>query len=83
MPERQSRHPDNDLIDRMREESLGSGENGRAGGNVNRDVGTRAELDKVATQPSSERPVASDNPAQNAEKGPRTRAEIQNERDDS
>ena len=75
MPERQSRHPDNDLIDEMQDNSAKGAQQSRAGGNVNRTVGTRAELhnaqgtlggDKVETA------VGSDNPQQDARKGDKT-----------
>lgn len=41
MPERQSRHPDNDLIDEMQGETPEQG--GSSGGNLQRKVGKRAE----------------------------------------
>jgi hypothetical protein len=41
MTARQSRHPDNDLIDSRRTET--PGQSGSAGGNLQRDVGKRAE----------------------------------------
>ena len=80
MPERQSRHPDNELIDKMQDAPT-PGHQGRAGGEVNKKVGTRAELHRATDPEDSERAVGSDNPAQDAEKGPKTRAAIQEERE--
>ena len=71
MPERQSRHPDNELIDKMTEHPTPS-QSGSSGGQVNRDVGKRGELNR-ATDPDNREPeVGSDNPAQDARKGPKT-----------
>lgn len=82
MPERQSRHPDNDLIDAMQEGATPS-QGSRSGGEVNTRVGTRDEL-RRATEPDNREPATgSDNPADDAKKGPKTRAEIQRERDGS
>ena len=83
MPERQSRHPDNDLIDSMQDEAT-PGQQSRAGGNVPKQVGTRDELARADGEEAGiTRAVGSDNPAQDAEKGEKTRAEIQRERDNS
>jgi hypothetical protein len=82
MPERQSMHPDNDLIDEMTQETTPS-QQSSAGGNVNRDVGKRGELNR-ATDPASREPeVGSDNPADDAKKGPKTREAIQQARNES
>ena len=71
MPERQSRHPDNDLIDEMTENPTPS-QQGSADGEVNRRVGKRGELNR-ATDPDNREPaVGSDNPQQDARKGPKT-----------
>ena len=71
MPERQSPHSDNDLIDEMQAESTPS-QQGSSGGGVNVRVGKRAEL-KGATDPDNREPVVgSDNPDQDARKGPKT-----------
>ncbi len=76
-------HPDNDLIDQAEENSMPSAQATRAGGEVNRRVGTRAELnaalgtldgDKV------ERAVGSDNPEEDAKKGDKTIAAMQDDR---
>ena len=79
MPERQSRHPDNKLIADITEGATPS-QSGSSGGEVNRRVGKRAELNG-ATDPANREPeVGSDNPAQDAQKGPKTRAAIQENR---
>ncbi|GMM92859.1 hypothetical protein [Qipengyuania sp. MTN3-11] len=80
MPERQSRHPDNDLIDAMTENATPS-QQSSSGGEVNRRVGKRGELNR-ATDPDNREPeVGSDNPQQDAKKGPKTRAAIQEKRE--
>lgn len=79
MPERQSRHPDNELIDEITEGKTPS-QSSSSGGEVNRQVGSRGELNR-ATDPENREPeVGSDNPSQDAQKGPKTREAIQNER---
>lgn len=76
MPERQSRHPDNDLIDSMTDLPTPSHQ-GAAGGDVNVRVGKRGEENR-ATDPDNREPViGSDNPAEDELKGPKTRAAIQ------
>ncbi|WP_128893039.1 hypothetical protein [Erythrobacter sp. HKB08] len=71
MPERQSLHPDNELIEELTEEKTPSFQ-GSADGEVNRRVGKRAELN-AATNPDNREPtVGSDNPEQDAMKGPKT-----------
>ena len=80
MPERQSRHPDNELIAELTEGETPS-QSGSAGGNVNRRVGKRGELHS-ATDPDNREPeVGSDNPAQDAMKGPMTLVKIQEQRE--
>lgn len=82
MPDRQSMHPDNDLIDAMTQDPTPS-QQSSAGGAVNRDVGKRGELNR-ATDPANREPeVGSDNPADDAKKGAKTRAAIQENRNDS
>lgn len=79
MPERQSRHPDNELIDEMTENPTPS-QQSSAGGEVNRQVGKRGELNS-ATDPDNREPeVGSDNPGDDAKKGPKTQAAIQENR---
>lgn len=53
---------------------------GRSGGDVNKTVGTRAELNRATDPDDTERALGSDNPAQDAEKGPKTQAAIQSDR---
>ena len=79
MPERQSRHPDNELIKNITQGETPS-QGSSSGGEVNRQVGKRGELNS-ATDPENREPeVGSDNPSQDAQKGPKTRAAIQDER---
>ena len=82
MPDRQSRHPDNEMIDRMQEEGA-AGQQGRAGGNVARNVGTRAELNNADGDAGVERVTGKDNPEADADKGNKTRAKIQQGRNDA
>ena len=80
MTERQSRHPDNDLIDELTEGETPS-QQSSAGGEVNRRVGKRGE-EALATDPENREPVVgSDNPGEDAKKGPKTRAAIQQDRE--
>ncbi|MBX7535781.1 hypothetical protein K3175_08910 [Qipengyuania sp. GH1] len=79
MPERQSMHPDNELIDEMTKHPTPS-QQSSSGGEVNRRVGKRGELNR-ATDPENREPeVGSDNPAQDAKKGEKTRQAMQNSR---
>jgi len=74
MTERKA-HPDNDLIDAMEEASAPSAQSSSAGGNVNRTVGTRAELNAAQGDlvgGEVERATGSDNPAQDEKKGDKT-----------
>ena len=81
MPERQKTHSDNELIDSMQENATPS-QGSRSGGEVNTRVGTRDELNRATNPDNREPEVGSDNPAQDAKKGPKTRAAIQGERED-
>jgi hypothetical protein len=75
MPDRKSRHPDNELIDEMTQEDAPSHQNA-SGGNVNVRVGKRGELNR-ATDPDNREPVVgSDNPEDDARKGDKTMAKI-------
>jgi len=75
MPDRQSRHPDNDLIDSMTEQPTPSHQ-GSSGGGVSVSVGKRAE-ENGATDPDNREPVVgSDNPDDDALKGSKTHAAI-------
>ena len=81
MPERQSRHPDNELIDEMTKDPTPSHQ-GSSDGTVNVRVGKRGELNR-ATDPDNREPVVgSDNPLEDAKKGPKTRQAIQESRED-
>ena len=78
MPERQSRHPDNDLIEELTDGKTPS-QSSSSGGGVARQVGSRAELHR-ATDPENREPATgSDYPADDAQKGPKTRAALDNE----
>ena len=79
MPERQSIHPDNKLIDEMTEYPTPS-QRSASGGEVNRQVGTRGELNRALDPDNREPEVGSDNPAQDAMKGEKTRQAMQNDR---
>ena len=75
MPERQNLHPDNALIDELTGEFAPS-QSSASGGAVNTRVGKRDELHR-ATDPANREPVVgSDNPQQDAMKGPKTMAAI-------
>ena len=70
-------HPDNDLIDRLQEQGS-MAEGGRSGGNLNTDVGTRAELNRATDPDDTERPTAQDHPeAMNEAKGDKTIGRLQ------
>ena len=79
MPERQSMHPDNDLIDEITQYGTPSHQS-RSGGEVNRQVGTRGELNRAFDPENREPEVGSDNPAQDAQKGEKTLQAIQDDR---
>ena len=79
MPERQSMHPDNDLIDEMTEYPTPS-QQSASGGEVNRNVGTRGELNRAFDPDNREPEVGSDNPEQDAIKGKKTRQAMQDSR---
>lgn len=75
MPERQSPPSDNELIDEMEKDTTGTAQLDRSGGNVNRTVGTRAELNEARGTLQGdevERGVGSDNPADDEMKGNKT-----------
>ena len=66
-------HPDNALIDELQEDGPAPSQGGRSGGQVNRDVGTRAELRNTAGTLGNERPTAQDHPkSMNEAKGEKT-----------
>ena len=79
MPERQSRHPDNEFIKEITEGDTPS-QQGSAGGEVNRRVGKRGE-ENSATDPANREPeTGSDNPDQDARKGEKTLSAMQDSR---
>lgn len=68
-------HPDNALIDAMQKDSIPTAQQGSAGGEVSRRVGSRAELEDAEgtlTGDEVETATGSDNPAENAVKGNKT-----------
>ena len=70
-------HSDNALIDELTEDPTPS-QGGRAGGGVNRDVGTRSEMRNTVGNLGNERPTAQDHPeAMNEAKGEKTIARLQ------
>ena len=71
MPERQSRHPDNDLIDELTGPET-SGQSSGSTGDVSAAVGSRGDLNRVADPDNRESVLGSDNPEQDARKGPKT-----------
>ncbi|QWC56013.1 hypothetical protein F7D01_01880 [Erythrobacter sp. 3-20A1M] len=71
MPERQSRHPDNEMIDAMKEEATPS-QQSSSGGDVNVRVGKRGEEHRTTDPDNREPVVGSDNPEQDARKGEKT-----------
>jgi hypothetical protein len=75
MPKRQSRHPDNALIDKASELST-PGQGSRSGGKIAQEVGTRSELKaSLGGEPSVERVTGHDDPDADAVKGPKTQAQ--------
>lgn len=69
---RRKPHPDNKLIDELQEDGPVPSQGGSSGGQVNRDVGSRAELHTTVRDTGMERPTGQDNPAQDALKGKKT-----------
>jgi hypothetical protein len=63
-------HPDNALIDELERDGPAPSQGGSSGGDLQRDVGTRAEMDNTAGATRTERPRAQDHPeARNESKG--------------
>ncbi|HEY7807280.1 MAG TPA: hypothetical protein VIC34_08785 [Croceibacterium sp.] len=78
-------HPDNELIERMQEDSMPTAQGSTSGGNVARAVGSRAELHRAEgtlTGDEVETATGSDNPAQNERKGDKTFDKIRSGRQD-
>jgi hypothetical protein len=72
-------HPDNDLIDRMQDNSVPTAQSSSSGGEVARTVGTRGELHKAEGQLEGEeieRATGRDNPEQNERMGDKARDKI-------
>ncbi|KHK92885.1 hypothetical protein [Novosphingobium malaysiense] len=74
MPQRQSRHPDNELIDSMAE---APSQQSSSGGNVARDVGKRAEEQSLKQGEGVERVTGRDHPAEDARKGGKSLSQMQ------
>ena len=78
MPHRKP-HPDNDLIDRAEQDSMPTAQSSRAGGEVNRRVGTRAEEKAALGQLEGEEvetATGSDNPQEDERKGDKSVAHM-------
>ena len=72
-------HPDNELIDRMQQDSMPTAQGSTAGGNVARTVGSRAELHEAEGQLEGEeveRATGRDNPEQNDRMGDKAHDKI-------
>ena len=65
-------HSDNALIDELEDQGGAPAQGSRSGGNVARDVGTRAEIHRTVRDTGMERPTGKDNPAEDAMKGTKT-----------
>lgn len=77
MPERQSRHPDNELIEAASKPATPSHQ-GSGGGDLSREVGTRAELNNAdGEEPGVERVTGKDNPDADAQKGSKSLSRMQ------
>jgi len=75
MPDRKSRHPDTDLINN---EPPAPAQGGASGGDLSRDVGSRAELkESLGEEPEPERVTGKDHPASNARKGRKALSRMQ------
>jgi hypothetical protein len=72
MPDRQSRHPDNEMIDAAQEESVPTAQQSAAGGQLSRDIGSRSEAAGNLDSDEIERLTGSDNPDQDKLKGNKT-----------
>ena len=72
-------HPDNDLIDRMQQDSIPTAQGSTSGGNVARTVGSRAELHEAEGQLEGEeveRATGCDDPERNERMGDKAHAKI-------
>jgi hypothetical protein len=55
-------HPDNEIIDELQDQGGAPSHGGSAGGDLQRDIGTRSELNNTVAAAGSERPTARDHP---------------------
>jgi hypothetical protein len=72
-------HPDNEMIDRMQQDSVPTAQGSASGGNVARTVGSRAELqqaDGTLVGEEVERATGKDNPARNERMGDKAHDKI-------
>lgn len=75
MADRKSRRPDNDLTG---SDPPVPGQGGTSGGDLSRDVGSRAELKQsLGEEPEPERVTGKDHPAANARKGKKALSRMQ------
>ena len=65
-------HPDNDLIEELQKGGPTPSQGGSSGGDLARNVGSRAEVHKTVRDTGMERPTGQDNPAQDELKGEKT-----------
>ena len=77
MPDRKSRHPDNDLIDELSDGGLPAPAQGGSTRGLSHDVGTRAELkNSLRGETEPERVTGKDHPGANARKGRKATSRI-------
>ena len=65
-------HPDNGLIDELEAEGPAPSQGGSSGGQIGRDVGSRAEQHTTVRDVGMERPTGQDHPAADERKGSKT-----------
>jgi hypothetical protein len=70
-------HPDNEFIDELQDQGGAPSHGGSAGGDLQRDVGSRSELNNSLAPAGSERPRGQDHPeARQTAKGEKTTARL-------
>lgn len=69
-------HSDDELLEELTDGGPTPGQQSRSGGNLARDIGTRAELDSALQGDIVERVEGSDEPAQDESKGAKTADKI-------
>lgn len=69
-------HPDNELIEELARGGGAASQQSASGGNLQRDIGTQAELDSALEGDIVERVQGQDKPAQDEIKGDKTIAKI-------